>query len=244
MFNTQQLDNNDQKSIRPLPSPVMIRSEVDSYCAVLRCHVVHDFHHSVVIPLRHVSTDIFVLDTSTGVSLISTESLPASVSTKEIYIINSRISTISTSNWRPHGFLVRTLSEGFHIQQCFSEEAWNSKDKILQGKRDTSGSRSWSASLQLSFNLATNDELTVEYMIFLKLGINHSSMEGEQPRAWYHVNDMILPSGAASLEKFHNSMGAPRHEVQRFRPGNVTRLDLVSKPHSFLRGYCYRTCLL
>jgi hypothetical protein len=157
-----------------------------------------------------------------------------------------------TSSRRRHGFLVRTLPDGFHIQQCFPKEAWNRKDKILQGQRGEFGSRSWSASLQLSFSLATNDGLTAEYMIFLKLGINHSGMEGKQPRAWYHVNDMILPSDAASLEEFHNSMGAPRHEVQRFRPGNVTRLDLDLKvsiipkrillQDMFVVDICVRSC--
>jgi hypothetical protein len=77
MFNTQQLDDNDRNSIRRLRSPVMVWSRADCSWAILRCHVVHDFHHSVVIPLRHMSADIFICDKSSSVSLIPTESLPA-----------------------------------------------------------------------------------------------------------------------------------------------------------------------
>jgi hypothetical protein len=115
LFNIQLLSDNHWSCVRPPRSPVMISSSFNTIWAVLRCHVIHDYHHSVIIPLRHVSADIYLRDTSTSVSLIPTESLPMSVPTREVYIRNSRISTISTSVHRRHGFPMRNLLDGFDI---------------------------------------------------------------------------------------------------------------------------------
>jgi hypothetical protein len=230
LFNIQQLGNDDLQAIRPLRSPVMIWSGNDSVWAVLRCHVIHDFHHFVIIPLRHLAADIYLRDTSTSVSLIPTGSLPTSTSTKEVYIRNSRIPTIWNSIRRRFGFLLRNLPEGFQIHRCYPKEAWDDKDKILQGKREDSGSPSWDASLQLDCSLATKGGLVAGCMIFLALGCRQGGSQ-EQPRAWCHVDDKIWRYGTANLETFHHSVTSkpPRYEVQRFRAGNITRLDLNLK---------------
>ncbi|XPS73478.1 hypothetical protein M3J09_005624 [Ascochyta lentis] len=97
------------QDVRPLRSPVMIWSSHDLVWAILRCHVAHDFHHFVIIPLKHLAADIYVRDTSTNVALMPTISITRTISETEVYIRNSRTQSISNSVQRRFGFLIRNI---------------------------------------------------------------------------------------------------------------------------------------
>jgi hypothetical protein len=208
----------------------MIWSGHDIVWGILRCHVVHDFQHFVIVPLRHLSADVYLRDISTSVSLIPFGSILSSAFSREIYIRNTRTSTIPNSVRRRWGFLIRKPPEGMEIRQCFPKTAWNEKDNILQGKDDDSRPSSWHASLELNFSLATKSGQHAKYMIFVALGCRHEDT-AKPPKAWCHINDAIWRQGAMSLEAFHAMVPSKsgQNEVRRFRAGEVTRTDLSLK---------------
>ncbi|CAO2648147.1 Nn.00g090690.m01.CDS01 [Neocucurbitaria sp. VM-36] len=213
--------------IRPLRSPVMIWSSQDLVWAILRCHVAHDFHHLVIIPLRYLAADIYLRDTSTNVALMPSDSVVNFTLPEEIYIRNSRIPSISNSIRRRFGFLVRHLPKGFSIASAIPKESWDAKDRILQGNRESSGLGSWQASLHISTNLAVQKDLPTKHMIFISLGCKQD--HGDKiPRPWCHLDDTIWFHGGGSLEAFHSSASSkpPRHNVTQFRYSNVTRSDV------------------
>jgi len=230
LFHTHQLDKYECEMIRPVRSPVMIWPDRDIIWGILRCHVAHDFQHFVIVPLLHLSGDLYVRDISTSVSLIPSGCVPPSALPREIYIRNVRTSTIANNFWRRWGFLVRKPPEGIEIRRCFPEEAWNEKDNILQGKDNDIGPSSWHASIELDFTLATKTGQTAEYMMFLSIGCKHDALT-EKPQPWCYVHDAIWRQGTMNLEAFHaiSSSKPPQHEVQRFRAGNMTRTDLSLK---------------
>ncbi|KAI4943497.1 hypothetical protein J4E91_009407 [Alternaria rosae] len=229
-FHTHQLDDFGRGMLRPLRSPIMIWSGHDIVWGILRCHVVHDFQHFVIVPLRHLSADVYLRDVSTSVSLIPFGCIPPSAFSREIYIRNTRTSTIPNSVRRRWGFLVRKPPEGVEIRQCFPKEAWNEKDNILQGKDHDIGATSWHASLELNFSLATKTGESAKYMIFLSMGCRHDP-KAEKPQPWCHINDAIWRQGTMNLEAFHATASSKpaQQEVRRFRAGNVTRTDLFLK---------------
>jgi hypothetical protein len=227
LFHTLELDSVERDKLRPLRSPVMIWSGLDTVWGILRCHVVHDFQHFVVFPLRHLSGNVYLRDISTSVSLIPFGSIPATAFPREIYIRNPRISTIPKGVRRQWGFLIRKFPEGIVIRQCYPKEAWSAKDDIVQGKADDAGPSSWHATLELNFSLITKSGQIAKYMLFLALGCRKDGI-AEQPRAWCHIDDTIWRYGTANLESFHHAASSKpqQHEVGRFRAGNVTRVDL------------------
>lgn len=229
LFHTEQLSEDDRTKLRPLRSPVMIWSGFDIVWVILKCHVVHDYQHFVIVPLRHLSSDVYLRDISSSVSLIPYGSIPAATFSKEIYIRNTHTSTIPKGVRRRWGFLVRKPPEGIEIRQCYPKEAWNVKDKILQGKADDTGPSSWHAALELNLSLATRSGHTAKYMVFLALGCRHDETAG-RPKAWCHIDDTIWYS-PVNLEAFYQVVASrpAQHEVRRFSADNATRLDLILK---------------
>lgn len=209
------------EKIRPLRSPIMIWSSYKPIWAILRCHVAHDFHHVVIIPLRHLSADIYLRDTSTNVALLPTETQFDAMTTEEVYIRNSRIPSIASSVRRRFGFLIRNLPDGFSVASATPRESWDPKDQILQGYRQDSGNHSWHASLNLGSNLTFHP---AKHMLFLSLGCK-PSQGAKQPIPWCHLDDTIFFHGQGSLEAFHNSVTSKphRHSVDKFRHNKVTR---------------------
>jgi hypothetical protein len=201
-FHTQQLSTDTRGKIRPLRSPVMVWSGLDITWRILKCHVVHDFQHCVLVPLQRVLADVYVRDISTSMSLVPHSSIPATAIPKEIYIRNSRISNIPNSLHRRWGFIVRKPPEGIEMRQCYPKEVWNVKDNILQGKEDDAGPSSWHASLELSLNLATKSGRNARYTLILALGCRHD-YGMDQPSAWCHIDNTIWRHNAVNVEEFH-----------------------------------------
>lgn len=215
-----------RNAIRPLRSPVMIWSSNSLVWAILRCHVAHDFHHFVAVPLQHVAADVYTRDLSTSVALISTRFLPlinqhyalsGSASEKEIYIRNSRISSISNSVQRRFGFLFRNITKGLNIaRESYPTDAWNRQDWILQGGNGTQGDRFWHASLALL--LPATPHATVKYATYLSLGCENGPAL-QMPRAWCYLDDQAVSMNDLDVPSFHDMAGAkkPQREVTRYR---------------------------
>lgn len=219
-----------RNSIRPLRSPVMIWSSNDLLVwAILRCHAVHDFRHFVAIPLQHLAADIYSRDLSTSVALVDIGFAPlisqcyamdGLAAEKEIYIRNSRVSSISNSVQRRFGFLFRNLTKGLKIgRESYPNEAWNPKDKILQGGNDAQNVRFWHASLTLF--LPTTPYATVKYATCLSLGCENG-LSSKMPKAWCYLDDGAIPMNDVDLPTFHATAGSkkPRREVKRYRGTN------------------------
>lgn len=215
-----------RKNIRPLRSPVMIWSSNDLVWAILRCHVAHDFRHFVAVPLQHLAADIYTRDLSTSVALIGIDYAPlitqhyvlhGSSNEREIYIRNSRISSISNSVQRRFGFLVRNLTPGLKIaREAYPINTWNPQDKILQGNGNSENERFWHASLTLL--LPTAPYATFKYATCLSLGCENGPAL-KMPRPWCYLDDMVMSTNDIDLLSFHNAAGSkrPRHEVTRLR---------------------------
>ncbi|KAJ4315329.1 hypothetical protein N0V94_006025 [Neodidymelliopsis sp. IMI 364377] len=215
-----------RRSIRPLRAPVMIWSSNELVWAVLRCHVAHDFHHFVVIPLQHLAADIYIRDLSTSVALVDTTFAPLIAqlhahnglpSEREVYIRNSRISSISNSVQRRFGFLIRNLTQGLKIGNIsYPNEAWSASDKILQGGVNSQSDRFWHASITVF--LPARPYATVKYATCLSLGCENGSASG-MPKAWCYLDDVAIPMNDIDLLEFHNAAGSkkPRYEVSRYR---------------------------
>ncbi|KAJ4363280.1 hypothetical protein N0V95_001183 [Ascochyta clinopodiicola] len=227
------------QSVRPLRSPVMIWSSHDLVWAILRCHVVHDFHHFVIIPLKHLAADIYVRDTSTNVALLPTISIPRPIAEKEIYIRNSRTQSISNSVQRRFGFLVRKIPEGLKISgtSC-PTAAWNPKDKILQGERNTSNEKFWHASLLLIFQ-PSEKFLPFKYGVCLSLGCI-SEPGNKEPKAWCHLDDTVRYTNDVDLVSFHNSVNSKgeRRQVAQYHDaywtkGNVSLRVVINERKVF-----------
>jgi hypothetical protein len=227
LFYAHQLDDPGRQDVRPLRSSVMIWPDHDIVWGILRCHVAHDFEHLVVVPLRHLSADVYLRDISTRVSLIPFRSMPVSAFSREIYIRNTRTSTIQNSVQRLWGFLIRKLPEGLEIGQWFPKEAWNEKDSILQGKEENAGPSSWHASLELNFSVATNTGDHARYMILLSLGCAYDDTV-EQPQAWCRIDDEVKRQDSSYLRAFHALAPSKpaRDTMKQFRTDIVTRTDL------------------
>ncbi|CAN9140051.1 unnamed protein product [Alternaria alternata] len=202
LFHTHQLDENERKKIRPLRSPVMIWLSHDISWGILRCHVVHDFQHFVIVPLRHLSGDVYLRDVSTSVSLIPFGSVPSTAFTREIYIRNALTSTIQRGLQRRWGFLVRSHLEGIEIRQCYPKEAWNTEDNILQGKFDDAEASSWHAALDLSYTTVTKSGQIVKSLMFLALGCKRDEV-AKKPKAWCHIDDASSQYSGGYLQQFH-----------------------------------------
>jgi hypothetical protein len=187
--------------IKPLRSPVMIWSSQDLVWATLRCHVAHDFNHRVIIPLRHLTADIYVRDTSTNVALAPSKLWPCFNPSRELYIRNSRTASIASSVQRRFGFLIRNLPKGFDILNVHPKGTWNEKDRILQREADSSGARFWHASLQLGLP-QDNSPLQKRYVKFLGLGCEYVP-EKETPNPWCHLDDAVRNVDDVGLEAFH-----------------------------------------
>lgn len=230
LFSTHQLNKYEHGNIRPLRSPGMIWPDHDVVWGILRCHVVHDFQHFVIVPLVHLSADLYLRDISTNVSLIPSACVPPSALPREIYIRNVRTSTIPSNLQRRWGFLIRKPPKGTEIRRCVPKEAWDEKDNILQGKDNDIRSSSWHASLELDLKLVTETGQTAGYMIFLSIGCKHDALT-EKPEPWCYVHGAIWRQVTMNLEAFHtSSLSKPeQHEVRRFRAGNMTRTDLSLK---------------
>jgi len=230
LLHTHQLDKCGREMIRPLRSSVMIWPDHDIVWGILRCHVVHDFQHLVIVPLVPLSADLYLRDVSTSVSLIPFGYVPPSAFPREIYIRNVRTSAVQSIFRRRWGFLVRKPSEGIEIRRCFPTEAWNEKDNILQGKDNDVGPSSWHASLELRSSLANEAGQTTKYMIFLSLGCKQDTL-AEKPQPWCHIQDPIWEQGIVNLEAVHASASSnfTQHEVRRFRMNYVVGTNVSLK---------------
>lgn len=203
--------NDIRQWVRPIRAPIMIFSSSDDLVwSPLRCHVAHDFHNFVMIPLRHVSADMYVRDTSTNIALVPIARLTNQPSFQEVFIRNSRISSISDSVQRQFGIFIRYLPSEFTIASVVPSEAWDPRSRILQANKDATGRRSWNASLQLSLSGALTRAKT---SIFLSLGCKQ---EGKaDPLPWCFIDDFVYTSDNVHLSSFHDSIfsAQPRHEV-------------------------------
>ena len=186
----------------------------------------HDFRHFVAIPLQHLAADVYTRDLSTSVALVDIEYAPvishcyATDGEKEIYIRNSRISSISNSVQRRFGFLFRNLTTGLKIGRVsYPNEAWNPKDKILQGGNEAQSARFWHASLTLF--LPTTPYSTVKYATCLSLGCENG-VSSNMPKAWCYLDDVAIPMTDVDMPTFHATAGSrqPRREVKRYRGTN------------------------
>jgi hypothetical protein len=201
--------------IRPVNSPGTIRLDQNLVWAALRCHVSHDYHHHVMIPLRHLAADIYLRDTSTKVALVPTTlPLVSGDGMREIYIRNSRISSISNSIQRKHGFFIRTMPDGINIRAVQPQQAWDSKSKVLQGKGSSIDCVSWHASLRLTINRYEMNQDTSGH-VFLSLGCRQDGLKAE-PKPWCFLDDTIHEpeSGEGNLAQFHASAIAKDEQRQ------------------------------
>lgn len=202
---------------RPLRSPVMIWSSHELVWAILRCHVVHDFHHFVIIPLQHLAADIYVRNTCTNVALIPALSIQRPIPETEIYIRNSRIQSISSSVQRRFGFLFRNIPERIRVKdRCCPAAAWVAKDKILHGGRNGPRERFWHASILLIFQPAEKF-LSRRYGVCLSLGCAWGP-ENKEPRAWCHLDNVVSSINDVDLDAFHYAahLKEERREVTRY----------------------------
>ncbi|KAH5121083.1 hypothetical protein HBH71_052550 [Parastagonospora nodorum] len=190
--------------IRPLSSQVMIWSSQDLVWAALRCHVAHDYHNYVMIPLRHLEADIYSRDTSTNVALVPVRTpLASSLGLKEVYIRNSRIPSIKESIQRKYAFFLRDMADGVAITGVLPKQAWNQRGSILQGHNDSSGRVSWHASLRLTITRSKLSQRAVGY-VFLSLGCKQQS-GNVKPAPWCYLDDTVYEYERhdGNLERFH-----------------------------------------
>lgn len=232
LFRFQELDKegtaNLTDTVRPLRSPVMIWSSHNLVWAILRCHIAHDFHHFVIIPLQHLAADIYVRNTSTNVALMPTDCIHRPISETEVYIRNSRTQSISNSVQRRFGFLIRNVPECLQISpKTCPTVAWNPKDKILQGEGYASDEQFWHASLLLLFQ-PSKKFLPFKYGVCLSLGCASSS-EIKGPKPWCHLDDTMRYANDIDLVSFHNGAKSKeeRREVTHYQSAYWTK-DHVS----------------
>jgi hypothetical protein len=229
--------------IRPIRSPVMLRSPFKLYAAVLRCHLAHDFNNVVVIPLSHVTANLYIRDTTTNVGLLPVGLLSRFQPINEVYIRNSRTTSISNSVRRRFGFLIRNVPRGLRITKAFPKEFWNMNDRIVQGEGNAQGLRSWTASLELSADKTSL--LPPNHSTFISLGCRQEINDSEV-KSWCYMSDSIWLTGTRNLEDFLNStvQKHPKSEVRRFRDGRgsfhrlalkiVVSLKMVFGQHMFV----------
>ncbi|USP80468.1 hypothetical protein yc1106_07742 [Curvularia clavata] len=204
------------KDIRPIRSPVMIRSPFTLYAAVLRCHVSHNFDSVVVIPVRRMTANLYLRDTTTSVGLLPLRLLSQFPPLSEVYIRNSLITSMSHSMRRRFGFLIRSLPHGLRIARAFPRESWDRKDRILQGEPSEQGRRWWNASLELAMD--ETPPLPSKHSAFLSLGCRQEINDSEV-KHWCHLDDAVWPDSERDLDDFNtNAFQRPaRSEVSRFR---------------------------
>jgi hypothetical protein len=225
------------EEIRPIRPPVMVGSPFKVQAAVLRCHIAHDFNHVVVIPLHHLTANLYIRDSTTNVGLLPTRLLRQSNPTNEVYIRNTTIHSISNSVRRRYGFLIRNLPHGFTIPKVLPEDAWNPKDRILQKEADSRGLRLWHATLELCSRQFPGpieieprafpqlysqrprklrprplDVFFRKTSIYLSLGCRQEQGEDEV-KSWCHLDDVIWSQGVTGARPFTNSTDEIAHEM-------------------------------
>jgi hypothetical protein len=197
---------NSRQWIRPLRSPVMIWSSQDLVWAALRCHLAHDYHHYVMIPLRHLAADIYLRDTSTNVALVPFSTpLASSDGLKEVFIRNSRIPSITESIQRRFAFFIRSIPEGIKVAGVLPKQFWDDRGNILQGHKDSSGRISWRASLRMTITRYKMSHNFVGYF-FVSLGCNQETINDE-PSPWCFLDDTIYEyeRNDCNLDRFHET---------------------------------------
>lgn len=190
-----------RKYARPLRSPVMIWSNDALVWAPLRCHVVHDFHHYVMIPLQHLTADVYVRDGSTNIALIPVATLPSINPTKQVYIRNSGVSSTSESTRRRFGFLIRSIPAGFTITDVVPKTAWDPKTMIIQGYKEASEPREWHASLQINVAQSMTSSRSA-YVMYASVGCRWAEVE---PKPWCLLDDTVYSHEDGHLDIFHRS---------------------------------------
>jgi hypothetical protein len=202
--------------IRPIRSPVMLRSPFKPHAAVLRCHVAHDFSHVVVIPLSHITANLYIRDTITNIGLLPVALLPDTRPIDEVYIKNGRITSISQSAHRRFGFLIRSVPRGLSIAHAFPEQAWRSKDRILQGGGSDQDRRWWNAILELHTDQTS--PLPSKQSVLLSLGCRQDT-NGSEVKPWCHLYDSLYPVGERGLQVYdlNNFQRRFRMEVSHFQ---------------------------
>lgn len=200
----------------------MIWSSDDLAWAVLNCHVAHDYRNSVLIPLRSVAADVYIRDISTSVALIPSTFVTlveeycrkrATPCLREIFIRNSRVSSLPRGVQRRFGFLIRTLSGGLEIAKASCPSgAWNPIDMIVRGDNDSQTDRFWHASLMLI--LPSRPHTKTKYVTCISLGCAND-VGAKTPKAWCYLNNMIDSKNDIDLLTFHNEADSkrPRREV-------------------------------
>ncbi|KAG9192828.1 hypothetical protein G6011_11562 [Alternaria panax] len=213
LFKAQQLKRHDRLSIYSLRSGKRLSSGSDVTWGILRCHVVDDFHHIVVIPLRCLFANVYVREESFEVSVVREAALPDALLTQEIYVRTAGSAAVSASSRRRRfGFLIRKLPVNSYISNCTPAEAWNSRDKILQGKRENLVVSSWQAYLDLTFFSPVSEESQrANRVIHLELGCDPREHNGviEKPSPWYSFSRMgTRKSYADAMEEYMVARGS------------------------------------
>ena len=194
-----------RKWLKPLRSPIMIWSSNDLIWGVLRCHIAHDFHNTVLIPLRRLAINVYQRDTSTNVALIPTIRLATSIPIEEIYIRNSRIPSITDSVHRRYGFLIRNLPSGFRVARVVPEDTWDPKGKVIQGDKDGKGRQSWHASIQLNIP-QSKPLLGSRDALFMSLGCKPiKGAHDGPPQSWGYVDDIVHLWNEGNLDLFQRT---------------------------------------
>lgn len=217
-------------AVRPLRSPIMIWSSQGLVWAILRCHMAYDFHHIVAIPLRHLSADMYVRDTSTNVALISSDTIldTSQTSIQEIYIRNSRVSSISSTIRRRFGYLIQRLPDEFSVVRALPFEYWEPRNKIVRsGSGLLAGNNSWHVSVALGMSITRQEDAAVKYELFICFGWKREHGEAN-PVPWCHVDSNIWSQGEGNLQVFHDSVAGkqPRQRVKQFRHGRDIWKDI------------------
>jgi len=183
--------------VRPLRSMVRIKSQLKLHAAVLRCHVAHDFDHVVVIPLHHLTANLYIRDTTmTNVGLFPTKHLLDLNTIQEVYIKTTRIPAITNSVRRRYGFLIR-VPPGFTIANASPREAWDAEDRIFRVEKNAERLHCWRASLELrSWTQHSGSP------IYLSLGCDQEKHDSEV-RAWCHLDDVVQTECGNGLTIFH-----------------------------------------
>lgn len=212
-----------RRHIKPLRSPIMIWKSRDGNLlwGILRCHVAHDFHNTVLIPLRHLTADVYQRDVGTSVALIATNNLPGRAQMKEVYIGTSHSFAISSSRRRRYSWLIRTLPPDCTITRVLPEKWWNPKDRTVQGDVYGTGRQAWYATIQLGLTSSTFSQSTSILMTIKNTPTNRS----ERPDAQIDINDTLRwddperpPSECQKeLELYHRNVPFERTSPQPSR---------------------------
>jgi hypothetical protein len=179
--------------------------------AALNCRKDGDFFHFLALPLWNIGRHHYVRHPKKHPVLLPMTVLDL-YENREIFIQNEIQQALGSSN-RHLALIFQDLDPAIAITDAYPPAFWNSKEKILQGRKHKDDLQPWHACLRLLITTRSPHEMV------LVLGVNFTRGHN---KPWC---TLIKAPRGVSLEQVHGKVKIPLTRIERLTEGVKVQLN-------------------